>query len=375
MKKHYLDNSATTQVLKEAAERAAFYMTEEFGNPSSLHSMGFTAAGVLEESRETVAKSLGADKKEIFFTSGGTGGNHIAIMGAAHANKKQGRKIVTTAIEHPAVLEHFKYLETQGYEVAYIKPKKDGNIDLSSLEVIDRDTVFVSMMLVNNETGAVLPVDKAAQRIKEVQSPALLHVDAVQAYMKMKIPLKDIDLLTVSGHKIHGPKGVGAMYISRRANIRKTLFGGGQEGGYRPGTESVPLIAAFETAVRETGNLNDNMNHVRALNNLLREGLKSIGETKVNSPDDASPYILNFSPGSVMAQTMLNFLSSKGIYVSSGSACGKLKPSHVLEAMEVEKEYINSAIRVSFSRFSTKEDVAAFIEAYKEGLNVLAKPR
>lgn len=375
MEQHYLDNSATTPVLQEAAEKAAWLMTQAYGNPSSLHTMGFQAKCVLDDAREILAKALGAQPKEVYFTSGGTESNNLAVLGAAAARKRLGNRIVTTAIEHPAVLSAMHHLETAGYEVVYIKPEQNGNLTEESIATaIDEKTILVSLMLVNNETGAVLPVKAAADAIKRKKAPALLHTDAVQAFLKIPVLPKKLgaDLVTVSAHKVHGPKGVGALYLSEKARITQRLFGGGQEKNLRPGTEALPLIGAFAEAVALAGNSNAHYEQVKQLNMYLRAKLSGIKDIQILSPDDALPYVLNFSAGKIRAETMLHFLSAKGIFVSSGSACGRAKPSHVLGAMGLPRAVLESSLRVSFSRFSTEADVDAITGALQEGMKNLA---
>ena len=373
-KEHYLDNSATTRVLPEAARKAAEVMVEEYGNPSSLHTRGFRARQELEASRETVAARLGAKPEELYFTSGGTEGNNLALFGAALAKKRQGNRIVTTLAEHDSVLGTVGELEKQGFEVVRLRPDSEGHLSEEQLfDAVNEKTILVSMMLVNNETGAVFPVSAAARAIRRKKAPALLHTDAVQAFGKLEFsPAKlGADLCTVSAHKVHGPKGVGALYVSKSARILPHTFGGGQEKGLRPGTESVPLICAFGEAVRLLPKASEAGPEMERLNGLLRGKLRELPEVTVNSPEDGLPYILNFSAGRVRAETMLHFLAEQNIFVSSGSACGRAKPSYVLEAMGLPKERISSALRVSFSRFSEEDDVLALAEALKKGLRTL----
>ena len=373
-REHYLDNSATTRVLPEAARKAAEVMVEEYGNPSSLHTRGFRARQELEASRETVAARLGAKPEELYFTSGGTEGNNLALFGAALAKKRQGNRIVTTLAEHDSVLGTVGELEKQGFEVVRLRPDSEGHLSEEQLfDAVNEKTILVSMMLVNNETGAVFPVSAAARAIRRKKAPALLHTDAVQAFGKLEFsPAKlGADLCTVSAHKVHGPKGVGALYVSKSARILPHTFGGGQEKGLRPGTESVPLICAFGEAVRLLPKAFEAGPEMERLNGLLRGKLRELPEVTVNSPEDGLPYILNFSAGRVRAETMLHFLAEQNIFVSSGSACGRAKPSHVLEAMGLPKERISSALRVSFSRFSEEDDVLALAEALKKGLRTL----
>lgn len=377
-KEHYLDNSATTPVLPEAAAEALRLMTDCWGNPSSLHSRGFWAKKELDAARATVARRLGAAPEEIIFTSGGTEANNMALLGAAAARRRLGNKIVTTAVEHDSVLQASKELEAQGFQVVRIPPDKAGLVRPQDLEAaIDESTILVSLMLVNNETGALLPVREAAQLIKRGRAPALLHTDCVQAFCKMDFTPQKLgaDLCTVSAHKIHGPKGVGALYVKRGTRILPRVFGGGQERGLRSGTESLPLIGAFAKAVELSPRPAALLPSMRTLRETLLTLLGDIPEIVVNSPEEGLPYILNLSAVGVRAETMLHFLAQRGISVSSGSACGKGAPSHVLAAMGLPKERAASALRVSLSRFTTEEDLAALAQGLRAGLDSLAKER
>lgn len=375
---HYLDNSATTPVLREAAEAAARLMLDCYGNPSSLHTKGFLAKKELESARGRIAGRLGVQPEELVFTSGGTEANNLALAGAASARKRLGRKIVTTAVEHDSVLKTMAGLEKQGFAVEYLRPGPDGAVSGEQLDqAIDGETVLVSVMLVNNETGAVQPVQEAARAIRRKKAPALLHTDCVQAFCKMDFTPRRLgaDLCTVSGHKIHGPKGVGALYIRKGVHILPQLLGGGQERGLRSGTESLPLITAFAKAVELAPQPGGLLPEMERLNRVLRNLLADIPEAKINSSENGLPYILNFSALGVRAETMLHFLAQRGVYVSAGSACGKAKASHVLEAMGLSQERVASALRASFSRFSTEADVEALAEGVKDGLAALAKER
>ena len=378
LKEHYLDNSATTQVLPSVAQKAVELMVDEFGNPSSLHTRGFRARKLLEEARAQVAQRLGAQPEEITFTSGGTESNNLAIFGTAQARRRLGNKIVTTAAEHDSVLNPCRALEKQGFEVVYLKPDATGHLPEEALaQAIDEKTILVSVMLVNNETGAIFPVQAAGRAIRRKKAPALLHVDAVQGFGKLPFTVKKlgVDLLTLSGHKIHGPKGIGALYVKKGVRILPQALGGGQERGMRSGTESVPLICALGEAVRLLPPAEEALEQVGKLNTLLREKLAQMPEVTVHSPEDGLPYVLNFSAGRVRGETMLHFLAERGVYVSSGSACGKAKPSHVLEAMDLPREQVESALRVSFSRFSTSADVEALVDGLKAGLDTLARSK
>lgn len=376
MSEIYFDNSSTTRVCREAAEKVMELMTENYGNPSSLHGLGFRAERAMAEARAAVASLLGAGPEEITFTSGGTESNNLALFGAAHALKKRGNRIVTTMIEHPSVLNVMKRLEQEGFSVTYLKPDALGRIDPEQIRAaVDQDTILVSLMRVNNEIGSILPVEAAAEAIRAAGAPALLHVDAVQAFGKLPLRPREtgIDLLSVSAHKIHGPKGAGALYVRRGVHLEPRSYGGGQERDLRPGTESTPLIAGFGAAVRALPDLPAQRERMAALSAHCREKLAEIPGVVFNSAPDALPYILNFSVPGVRAETMLHFLSDREIYVSSGSACAKGKESHVLAAMGLKKERIASALRLSFSRFNTPEEADRFADALREGLAGLVR--
>jgi len=371
----YLDNSATTRVCRAAADKALYMMTECYGNPSSLHSKGFAAEKELDAARAVIAERLSAQPGEICFTSGGTESDNIAILGAAYAKKRFGSRIVTTAIEHPAVLNTMAQLEKEGFEVVYVKPDADGNVPAEKFaEAIDGKTILVSVMAVNNETGAVLPLKEIASIIKRKRSPALFHTDAVQAFCKLPLSPKrlGLDLVSVSGHKVHAPKGVGALYVKSGVRILPHSFGGGQEKNLRPGTEGVPLICAFGAAVKNMPSEREAEERVRAVREHLLMRLGEMPEVELNSPENALPYIVNLSAGRVRAETMLHFLAEKGIFVSSGSACGKAKPSHVLEAMALSKMRIDTSLRVSLCAENTKDEIDAFADALKLGLETLS---
>lgn len=375
MNEVYLDNSSTTRVCGPAAAKVMELMTENYGNPSSLHTLGFRAEQALTAARRSVAAALGAKEEELFFTSGGTESNNMAIFGAAYARKRLGKHIVTTQIEHPSVMNAVRELEQAGWEVTWLRPDGTGHISPEQvLEAVRPDTVLVSMMAVNNEVGTILPVEAAAHAIAAKKAPALLHVDAVQAFGKLdcKPARQKIDLMSVSAHKIHGPKGVGALYVRKGVHLQPHSYGGGQERGLRPGTEALPLIGGFGAAVEELPRPTEALEHAAALCGACREKLTALPGLAFHSPEDALPYIVNFSAGAVRAETMLHFLAERGVYVSSGSACSKGKQSPVLEAMQLPKERIQSALRVSFSRFNTLEDVDALADGVREGLAKLA---
>ncbi len=372
----YLDNSSTTVVCREAADKVMEMLTDNYGNPSSLHARGFRAEQELTAARNEIAALLGVHAEELYFTSGGTESNNLAIFGAAYARRKRGNHIVTTMIEHPSVLNTMKQLEAEGFSVTYLKPDGAGQIQPEQVfDAVTTDTILISMMCVNNEVGSILPLEAASAAIAAVKAPALFHVDAVQAFGKL--PLKPIrlkiDLMSVSAHKIHGPKGVGALYLRKGVHIVPRSFGGGQEKNIRPGTESSPLIAGFGAAVKALPDTAAQLKAIAKLSAYCREKLNEIDGVVLNSPDDALPYIVNFSYGGVRAETMLHYLAEKEIYVSSGSACSKGKASHVLTAMELPHNRIDSSLRLSFSRYNTTQDVDRLISALRDGLNDLTK--
>lgn len=372
---HYLDNSATTRVSGTVSAKVAEMMTENFGNPSSLHSLGIKAENELERVRGIIADELGVSESEIFFTSGGTEANNMAVFGVSEWLKKRGNKIVTTAVEHSSVTEAMAHLEENGFEIIRVKPDESGHFSAEQFEnAIDEKTVLVSVMYVNNEVGTVLPIDKIKRIIERKKSPAILHSDCVQAFGKIPVKLKKLglDIATVSGHKVHAPKGVGAIYIKKGLHPKPLLYGGEQEKKLRPGTEALPLIAGLGQAVSEF-EIDKNYDYIKSLNAYAKEKLGEIDGISFNSPDDALPYILNFSVEGIRSETMLHFLAQREVYVSSGSACAKGKPSHVLSAMKLSQNRADSALRVSFSKENTKEDIDALIDGVKVGLSSLVR--
>lgn len=367
----YLDNSATTAPCPEAVEAVNFMMTENFGNPSSLHGAGISAMKEIISARESIAKALSCEKDEIFFTSGGTEANNLAIFGAAYANRRRGNRIVTTAIEHESVMQSIDRLEEEGFEVIRLMPDGHGFISEKELEeAINDKTILVSMMYINNEVGSILPVEKIKKAVTRKNAPALIHIDCVQAFGKIPVRPKKLgaDLASVTAHKIHGPKGSGALYIRKGVNISPRTFGGEQEKRIRPGTEASPLIAGFGAAVNALPDLKKQSEYISGLNTYARERLGEIDGLVFNSADNASPFILNiYIPSFMRSQTVIQELSAKyGIYVSSGSACAKGKRSHVLTAMHLPDERIDKSIRISFCRSNTKEDIDILADALKE---------
>ncbi len=365
----YLDNSATTKPCKAAVEAINNCLTENWGNPSSSYLLGIDALETIEAARKTVAASIGAKPDEIYFTGSGTEANNIAVFGAARSLKKSGNKIVSTTIEHPSVLNALEELKKEGFEIVLLSPDKDGVINAQELNnAIDSKTVLVSIMLCNNEIGSIQPVYDASRIIKEKNSPALLHCDAVQAFGKIptKVSRLGVDLLSASGHKIHASKGIGFLYKSAKVHIPPIIFGGGQEKGIRSGTESVPLIAGLAAAVKSLPNLESQYSVQKQLYEKAKELLIATEKITVNSPDNALPYILNVSVDGYKSEPMLNALAAKNIFVSKGSACAKGHRSYVLSEIGLNNDRIDSALRISFSRENTLEDVEYLCEAIKE---------
>ena len=371
---HYLDNSATTAVSKAAADTAYRVMTEAYGNPSSLHSKGMEAEAELKRARKAVASKLKVSGEEVFFTSGGTEANNLALFGAAYANVRTRKKIIISSVEHSSVTEAAKRLEDEGFEVVRISPRSDGTVHAGDVAAAaDTNTALVSVMLVNNETGAVMPVADIFAAVKEKDEKILCHTDAVQAFGKLGIKAKALnaDLISVSGHKVHAPKGVGALYIKKGVRLVARQYGGEQEKKLRPGTENLPAIAALGAACDEF-DIEGNYEKTLALNAYAKEKLLAIDGVELNSPENALPYVLNISAGRVRSETMLHFLEERDVFVSSGSACAKGKPSHVLSALGLGRERADSALRISFSKHNTKDDIDALCEGIALGLKVLA---
>lgn len=375
MKEHYLDNSATTQVSEAAAQKAFELMRTKFANPSSLHSMGFEASKELESAREITAKAIGADVSEVYFTSGGTEANNLAIQGAADAYRRTGNRIITSAFEHSSIHETMLYLQKQGFEVIFIQPDSTGCISAKDvIDAVDDKTILVSIMHTNNETGAINSIREIATGAKRKNPKVIVHTDAVQAFGKTEIKVSKlfVDLLTISSHKIHGPKGVGALYIKKGVRVLPRTFGGKQEKKIRPGTEALPLIGAFSVAISEL-DVQKNTEIARELKTYLAEKLSSMDGVTIISPENSSPFILNFSVSGIRSETMLHHLAARGVYVSSGSACSKGAKSHVLSALGIEDNIADSAIRVSFCKHNTTDDCDALIEGIREGIENLAR--
>lgn len=368
----YLDNAATTQVCEQAQQAAIRMMQSCYGNPSSLHGLGVASARELAYARESVAALLGCKESCISFTSGGSEANNLAVFGAANARVRQGKKLVTTAAEHSSITGAMKRLEQLGWQVTCIRPDASGCIDAQAVaDAVDEQTTLVSMMLVNNETGAIFPVQEAALKIRQKNPQTIIHCDGVQAFGKL--PLKagrmEIDCMSLSGHKIQAPKGIGALYVRRGVRILPLIYGGGQERGLRAGTENLPAIAALGAAcARLEGKLPEYYQRVQMLKEQLIEQLKKIEGVCINSPENASPYLLNLSVPGYRSETMLHFLESRGVYVSSGSACSKGAASPVLAAMGLPAARVDSALRVSFIYDTPEEAPQQLVQALCAGM-------
>jgi cysteine desulfurase len=353
-------------------------MKQNYGNPSSLHKKGFEAEQIIMKARQAIAKVLFCEPNEIFFTSGATESNNLAIMGSVFANRRKGNKIITTAIEHPSVKEACKALEQQGFLVEEIMPREDGTYhEMDFYNKTDEKTILVTCMWVNNETGLVLPVEKIAKAVKRKNPNTVVHVDGVQGFLKLPIKMKNsgIDLFSVSGHKVFAPKGIGALYCKKGVRLIPQTFGGNQQSGMRSGTEATPLIAAFGAAVDTiSGQIAENRQHYQQLRSYLVEKLSTVPDVYINSNlEQSAPHILNISVMNIRSEVMLHFLEQFGIYVSSGSACARGKQSHVLTAFHLEKEYTDTAIRISFSPDITTKHLDYFIEKLQQGIDTLAK--
>ena len=340
-------------------------MTQDYGNPSSMHNKGVESEKYLRHAREVIAKNLKVNEKEILFTSGGTESDNLALIGTAFANQRAGRHLITTQIEHPAILQTMQYLEKQDFEVTYLPVDENGQVKLEELQrSLRKDTILVSIMHTNNEIGALQPIAEAGERIKRFNPSIVFHVDAVQGYGKFRIHPKrmNIDLLSVSAHKIHGPKGIGFLYINEKIKIHPIIFGGGQQKGMRSGTENVPGIAGMAIAIETVyQNLDNEIEKLYQLKQRFIEGAMEINDVKINglTGKDSAPHVVSLSVRGVRSEVLLHALEEKGIYVSAGSACASNKPSisATLQAIGVEKDLLDSTIRFSFSIFTTPEEI------------------
>lgn len=374
----YFDNSATTAPCAEAIEAINLALRECWGNPSSLHRTGNKAKELLDLSRESIAKRLSCSPEEIFFTSGGTESNNLAVIGAANQMKRFGKRIISTSIEHPSVDEALTRLEENGFEVIRLKVDRFGKINEKELfAAVNSTTILITMMLVNNEIGSIMPIASAKRAALLAHSPALIHCDAVQAFGKMPIRPASlgVDLMTISSHKIHGPKGVGALYIRKGVKLKPRTFGGSQEMKIRPGTEAMPAIAGFAAAARALPDLKKELEHATMLRDYMVSHLTEIDGVVINSPEDALPFVTNISIIGTKSEPMLNYLSERGISVSSGSACSKGKKSHVLAKLELDAKRLEGPLRISFSRFTTLDEIDYLVAAIAEGRKAIRQTK
>lgn len=367
----YLDNAATTKPSTAAIEAVTHCMAEVYGNPSSLHRKGLDAQLLMDDARKTIASALGCEAGCILFTSGATEASNLAIRGAAAAYGKRRPHIITSAVEHASVRSTMDALEAQGFRVTRITPNSDGEFDAADfINAVTEETCLVSMMLAENETGRILPVQKAFRILKKRHPHVITHCDAVQAFMKLPVRVNDLqaDLLSVSAHKIHGPKGVGALFIRKGVRLIPLVTGGKQEKSIRPGTEATPLIAGFGAAVREMQpTIAQRYEKAEQLRACLMERLAKLPDISMNSSANGTPYIVNFSVKGIRSETMLHFLESKEIYVSSGSACSKGAKSGVLSAYGIPDDRADSALRISFSEENTEAEIDTLIETIAQG--------
>ncbi len=377
----YLDNAATTQAYDSVGEVVKEVLCTDYGNPSSLHIKGVEGEQYVRDARETLAHLLKVQEKEIYFTSGGTESDNLALMGVAHAYQRTGKHLITSCVEHPAVLNTMRHLEEEGFEVTYLPVDHEGKVQLDALkEALRPDTTLVSIMYLNNEVGAVQPIAEAARLVKEYNPGIIFHTDAVQGFGKYQIYPKrlGVDLCSISGHKIHGPKGVGALYIDSGVKIRPILFGGGQQRDIRPGTENVPGIAGLAEAARITyTDLDEKVAQMRRLKGQLEEGLLSLPDVQIHGriDEDSAPNILSVGFAGIRSEVLLHALEDRGIYVSSGSACSSNHPgvSGVLQGMGVEQKYLESTLRFSLSEFTTEEEIDETVMALQELVPMLRR--
>lgn len=381
----YLDNSATTRCSDRACQLMVDLLTKDYGNPSSLHMKGIEAERFVETAKKKIAKTLRVSEKEIIFTSGGTESNNLAIIGAAMANRRAGNHIITTSIEHASVENPMEFLKEQGFDITYLSVDENGIISLEELEeAVTEQTILVSMMQVNNEIGAIEPVAEAAELIKKKNPATLIHVDAIQSYGKMYIYPKKlgIDMLSVSGHKIHGPKGSGFLWVKEKTKLKPLILGGGQQKGMRSGTENVPAIAGLGEAAEEIyENLDEKRAHFYGLKQRFIDGIEKLEGTHVNGKtgEDSAPHIVSVSFEGIRSEVLLHSLEDRGIYVSSGSACssnnhaGKQKGSKTLRNIHLKENLLDSTLRFSFSVHTTEEEIDYALEVLGELLPVLKK--
>lgn len=379
----YFDNSATTRVLDSVKDMVVKTMTEDYGNPAAMHRKGMQAERYIKDARAEIAKTLKVQEKEILFTSGGSESNNLALIGTAMANRRSGNHIISSSIEHASIYNTLGYLEEQGFEITYLPVDAQGHISLSQLEEAVRpETILVSVMYVNNEVGSVEPVEEISAIIKKKRPGVLFHVDAIQAYGKYTIRPKrqGIDLLSVSGHKFHGPKGVGFLYIEEKVKIKPLIYGGGQQKGLRSGTENVPGVAGLGVAAREIyENHEEKVAYLYSLKEHMMNRMREIEGTNYNNEwgTDSAPQIVSVSFDGVRSEVLLHALEEKGIYVSAGSACSSSHPgiSGTLKGIGVKKERLDATLRFSFGMFNTKEEIDYSVEVLQELLPVLRRYR
>ena len=387
--KAYLDNSATTKCAPQVVDVCVKVMQEDYGNPSSKHMKGVEAENYIKDAKETIAKTLKCQDKEILFTSGGTESNNMAIIGTAMANKRKGNHVIVSSVEHSSVKEPFNFLEEQGFKVTYLKVDSKGIVDIEELKnALDDETILVSVMYTNNEIGAVEPIEEIGHIIKDYNPDIVYHVDAIQAYGKYKIYPKKlgIDLLSVSGHKIHGPKGSGFLFINDKTRIKPIIYGGGQQKGMRSGTENVPGAAGMGLAAQLAyQKFEQKKAHLNELRRYFLEGIHKLDDVSINGWDEMAdgeecierraPHIVSVSFTGVRSEVLLNALSDRGIYVSSGSACSSNHPalSSTLQAIGLDKKLIEGTLRFSFCENTTKEELDQALKALKELLPMLRR--
>ena len=374
----YLDNSATTRVYDSVIDLMCMVMHEDYGNPSSLHMKGVQAENHIKKAKERIAKTLKVEPKEIFFTSGGTESDNLAIVGAAYANARAGKHLITTKIEHSAVISSMRHLEEQGFRVTYLEVDERGAVCLEELnKALCEETILVSIMYLNNEVGTIQPIHKAVQMVKNYNPKILFHVDAVQGYGKYSIHPKKlgVDLLSVSAHKIHGPKGIGALYRGEGVKLRPMIFGGGQQKNIRPGTENVPGIAGFGLAAEQIYmEFDTKVEKMRRLKEAFIAGIQKIEDTKVHVREEA-PHIISVGFAGIKSEVLLHTLEEAGIFVSSGSACASnhAEVSKVLVAMNVDAKYLDATLRFSLSEFTTQQEIDYTLETLYNYVPMLRK--
>lgn len=375
----YFDNAATTKPCDEAVKAVCEALKTNWSNPSSLHGLGLKAEQTVSSAREAIAKSLDTDSECIYFTSGATESNNLAIFSTAKTIGRHKKKIVTTSIEHPSVLKPIKYLEENGFEVVYVLPNKSGEINSADIiKAVDDNTCLVTCQLVNNETGYILPISKSYKAIKRLYPKVITHCDCVQGFMKLNVMANSLnsDLISLSGHKIYGPKGVGALYVKKGIRVLPVNFGGGQEKGIRSGTEAVPNISGFGAAVEVfSKNIDKRYEKMCELSNYLCHQAETVEGVTVNKFSESSPYIASVTVDNIKSETLLHYLEQRGIYVSSGSACSKGKKSDVLKAFGYDDKAIDSTIRLSFSHENQMSEIDEFIKQIKNAQAELVKMR